>query len=39
MDLLREALDVSLAQHSGGKHVCFAGELFRPRPPIEEMLK
>ena len=38
MDVLRQRLDVSLSEHSGSKHTCFAGDMFRHRPPFEEIL-
>ena len=38
MDFLRQPLDVSLSEHSGSKHVCFAGDMFHRRPPFEEIL-
>ena len=38
MDFLRQPLDVSLSEHSGSKHACFAGDMFLHRPPFEEIL-
>ena len=35
MDFLREPVSVSLAEPARGKHVCFAADLFRCRPPFE----
>ena len=39
MDFLRQPLAVSLSKHSGSKHVCFAGDMFHPRPSFEEILE
>ena len=37
MDFLREPVSVSLAELARGKHVCFAADLFRCRPPFDEI--
>ena len=39
MDFLRQPFAVSLSEHSGSKHTCFAGDMFHPRPYVEEILK
>ena len=38
MEFFRGPLAVNLAERAGSKHVCFAADLFRPRPPFQEIL-
>jgi hypothetical protein len=38
MDFLRDPLTTSLVGNVRGKHVCFAADLFTPRPPFDEIL-
>jgi len=38
MEFFRGTLAVNPAERAGSKHNCFAADLFRPRPPFQEIL-
>jgi len=38
MDYVRAPLAVSLVEETRGKHVCFAADLFKPRPAFKEIM-